>query len=339
MGRRFQRDGSIDDLDRAIALNTRLTEQPVGSRQVRAAALANLGVDLLWRHDLLGVDADLDRAAEVLVQAVETVPPGSPDRARHLTSLGNALSRRAGRTGTRADADHAVQTLQAAVDATPAEAFERANRLNNLGLGQLRRYGITGRLKHLDEAVDTLDAGLRATSADAPGYAWRAGNLAHALELRTRRTGRRDDLDRGRALLRESAERSLTVSVEAALKAAVVWAEWAADRDDWPEAAQAYLVGVEASERLFRTQLSRGHKETWLRAAADLFPETAHALLRAGDPTAAVTVLELGRARMLSEAIDRDRTDLANLPTPSLRDRYLAAATRLRELEAETLPS
>jgi tetratricopeptide (TPR) repeat protein len=336
LARRFQRDGRLDDLNRAIAIDESLAEQPPSDRTPRSTVLGNHGTNLLTRYEMTHEPGDLRQAIEALTQAVQVAMPGSTDLARHLTTLGNALGEQAATSRRRKDADKAIRVLTAAVEATSQGSLERANRLNNLGAGYLRRYSITGRLRHLDEAIKTLEEGLRATAADAPGYAWRASNLAYALSLRHRRRHNQNDLERAASLFRDSTARNLAVRLESGLHTAQLWGSWAAERLNWPEAAEAYKLGLEATERLFQVQLVRGHKEAWLREVGQLFHSAAYALLEAGDPADAVTALELGRARLLSEAIERERAELdqlAEMGRGSLRDRYLTAASRLRELD------
>jgi tetratricopeptide (TPR) repeat protein len=302
------------------------------------AILANSGTHLVERFEVTADPDDLLRGIEALEGAVSA--PGKPrhpdDHARYVSGLGVALTMLADLTGRRRDANRAVEVLREGVAGTEPHSFQYGNRLNNLGGGYLRRYLITGRLKHLDEAIATFEAALAATAADSPGHAWRTTNLANALELRHERRRDPRDLERASTLLRDSTFRNLDVNVVIALRTAISWGDRVAERLDWPRAAEAYVLGIEASERLFRAQGMRGHKETWLRETGQLFPNAAYALLRTGDPAAAVQAFDLGRARLLSEVIERDRTAvdrLAELGHESLRDRFVAAAARVLELE------
>ena len=56
-----------------------------------------------------------------------------------------------------------------------------------------------------------------------------------------------------------------------------------------------------------------GAKQTWLGAAQGLAVAAAYALARIGAPAAGFLALERGRARVLTEAIQRDRADLADV--------------------------
>jgi tetratricopeptide (TPR) repeat protein len=336
--RRFRRDGNLADLDRAIELDERLMAQPVTRLDLAAAIRANAGTHLAERFEVTENRDDLERGIAALEEAVSSAAALHPDdHARFVGSLGAALTELARVTGRRADANRAIDALRQAVAGTDPHSFEYANRLNNLGAGYARRYLITARNKHLDEAIAAYEAALAATAADAPSHAWRTTNLAHALEMRHGRRRDPRDLERATTLLRDSTTRNLDVNVVVALRTAISWGDRVAERSDWPQAAEAYLLGIEASERLFRAQGVRGHKETWLRETGQLFPNAALALLGAGEPVAAVRAFDLGRARLLSEVIERDRIAidrLVELGHEELHDRFVAAAARVLELES-----
>jgi CHAT domain-containing protein len=102
---------------------------------------------------------------------------------------------------------------------------------------------------------------------------------------------------------------------------------------------EAYGLGLEAMDRLFRVQLLRRHRETWLLAAEGLPLRAAYALAADGDPAAAAVTVERGRALLLSDALERDRADLEHLPAAQqgLVDRYRQAADRVDHLERAEL--
>jgi tetratricopeptide (TPR) repeat protein len=335
--RRFRRDGTLADLDRAISIDELLLAREVTRPDLVAAILANAGMHLSERFEVTADRTDLERGIELLRRAVAAPGSAAYDHARFVSALGIGLTELAGLTGRRADANAAISSLRSAVAATDVNSFEYANRLNNLGAGYLRRALITGRTKHLNDAISTFEAALTATAADAPSHAWRTTNLAQALEFRGEWRADPRDLERATTLLRDSTTRNLDVNVVVALRTAMSWGDRVAARSDWQRAAEAYLLGLEASERLFRAQGVRGHKETWLRETGQLFPNAAHAFLRVGDATAAVQAFDLGRARLLSEVIERDRTAvdrLVELGHEGLHDRFVAAVARVYELES-----
>ena len=177
---------------------------------------------------------------------------------------------------------------------------------------------------------------MRATSPAAPGLADRLCNLAQALEVRHARTARSQDLERAVEAYRRSCRLATQASSEVALIAGRCWGMWALDRHAWDEAAEALGHAASATEQLTRTQLTRQATETWLAAAVDVFPAAAFAAAALGQRDAAVTYLEQGRTRLLSEALRRTHVDLDELRRlrPALARAFRVAADRVSALES-----
>jgi hypothetical protein len=110
-----------------------------------------------------------------------------------------------------------------------------------------------------------------------------------------------------------------------------------ATRQDWSRAGDVLLEGLDALDRLQRVQFSTASKEAWLTMAGDLHILGAEALLRAARVGDAVTTIERGRARLLGEALNRDRAALRELEQTGnerLVERYRTAAEHVRLLSA-----
>ena len=90
-------------------------------------------------------------------------------------------------------------------------------------------------------------------------------------------------------------------------------------------------------ETLYQASLSRNSQEAEIEETDDLFRRAAFALAQSTDLTAAVVTLERGRARGLSDTLERDRADLAQIETlaPDLYQAYLKAVEDLRQLEMD----
>jgi CHAT domain-containing protein len=90
---------------------------------------------------------------------------------------------------------------------------------------------------------------------------------------------------------------------------------------------------------LVNVQLGHAAKESWLREAQGLPSQAAYAIARADANRAmeAVVVLEQGRAYLLTEALERERADLAALQQthPAVHQQYRDAAERAAMLEAQ----
>jgi CHAT domain-containing protein/tetratricopeptide (TPR) repeat protein len=114
----------------------------------------------------------------------------------------------------------------------------------------------------------------------------------------------------------------------------------------WQEAVASYRIALQATEELYQASLLRRSKEAELGQTADLYRRAAYAFARSDDLKRAVVALEQGRARLLAEALERDRADLEALKSThsELYDGYIDTASRIagltrREMRAETLPS
>ena len=109
------------------------------------------------------------------------------------------------------------------------------------------------------------------------------------------------------------------------------------DQQRWPEAVGIYDQAVEASEILYQSATLLDSKAASLSETADLPRRAAYAFARTGDLPKAILTLEQGRARGLSESLDRDRANLTELQStnPNLYDQYQNTTSELRTLEIQ----
>jgi CHAT domain-containing protein len=105
----------------------------------------------------------------------------------------------------------------------------------------------------------------------------------------------------------------------------------------WTEAVAAYKQAIQATELLYQASILRSSQEVELVETDNLFRQAAFAQAKANDLQAAVVTLERGRARGLSETLERDRADLTQLATlsPDGYQQYQTAVEALRQLESE----
>ncbi|MDJ0707665.1 MAG: CHAT domain-containing protein [Leptolyngbyaceae cyanobacterium MO_188.B28] len=109
------------------------------------------------------------------------------------------------------------------------------------------------------------------------------------------------------------------------------------DQQCWQESVPIYQKALQAAETLYQSSILLEGKANELAETADLPRRAAYALARCGDLQAAVLTLEQGRARGLSETLDRDRADLSQLQQthPHLYDQYQDVTNQLRNLETQ----
>ncbi|KAL8367940.1 hypothetical protein RB599_003723 [Gaeumannomyces hyphopodioides] len=196
LGRRFDRTGSMDDLNRAVEVTDMAVDATPQDHPDRAAILNNLGGWLGRRFDRTGSMDDLNRAVEVTDMAVDATPQDHPDRAGRLINLGGWLGRRFERTGSMDDLNRTVEVADMAVDATPQNHPDRAGRLNNLGSLLGTRFERTGSMNDLNRAVEIVDTVVNITPQNHPDRARCLYNLGNQLGRRFQRIGSMDDLNR-----------------------------------------------------------------------------------------------------------------------------------------------
>ncbi|RYP43130.1 hypothetical protein DL770_011836 [Monosporascus sp. CRB-9-2] len=103
LGRRFERTGSMDDLNRAVDVADMAVDATPQDHPDRASMFNNLGNLLGRRFERTGSIDDLNRAVDVADMAVNATPQDHPDRAAIFNNLGNLLSSRFERTGSMDD--------------------------------------------------------------------------------------------------------------------------------------------------------------------------------------------------------------------------------------------
>jgi len=106
------------------------------------------------------------------------------------------------------------------------------------------------------------------------------------------------------------------------------------DRGKWREAISAYWLALSASDRLYHQAVTEAGKRAEIGRVGEVTHPIAYALAQAGDLKEAVLALERGRARLLAEALSRDRAMLDGICDQD-RKKYEDAVRRIRALESE----
>ncbi len=260
---RYDLRGSLDDLEEGIRLARRAQRLTRGS-VLHDTGLGILGAILRRRYVRTHDRRDIDSAIRMLDADAKANTDANPDSvAVRQTNLGNALLDRDGFVGDQADLQPAIEAQQRAVElSTPADR-QFPHRLNNLGNSLLSAFEATGDRRYLDDGLQAYLDAVEYTPAGAPETPSRAYNLANALLARIQVANVRGDVGRARDAYRMAAQ-GIHQWPEWALASARAWASWATSRHAWVEAAEAYDQGLRAMSQLFRTQLTRSSKETWL---------------------------------------------------------------------------
>jgi CHAT domain-containing protein len=336
---RYARTGEVDDLERAIEVYEQAVERTTTGSPDLPSILNNLANGLRDRYARTGKQDNLAWAIEVCKQAVEQTPSGSPDLPGYLNNLGTGLRTRYAQTGWLGDLERAIEAHEQAVEQTPSGSPDLPSRLNNLGNGLRDRYARTGELADLERAIEAHEQAVEQTPPGSPDLPYCLNSLGNGLRDHYARTGELSGLARAVEVYETACQKGQDTAIEESLRAARNWGGWAYQREEWAEAGRAYGYGMTAIERLYRVQPTRRAKETWLQEARGNPARAGYAIARAGDLTNAVLALERGRARLLSEILERDRADLSALEQAH-PDRYAAyrrAADRVAALSGQEL--
>ena len=321
---RFGVLGTIDDLQQAIQAKERQRSLP-DLLHSREAVDAGLGSMLLARWAILNDRADLDRAVLLLSAMSERDEAGPGDH----SVLGNALMQRYELTDERDDLLAAVREHEAAVTMTSAKDWRLADRHNNAGNSRLSMYRRHGDAHDHQRAVSHYRLAAERSPADSPLRVTYLLNLGSALST----PGDAYSEEGARDAFRRACLEGRRLGTDMALRASREWGMWAASRQEWEEAVEAFAAGLDAIDLLLRRQLLRVEKEAWLRTATGLTTEAALALAITGRTAEAATCIERGRARLLSETLERDHADLRDLSRnghDELAVSYRAASEKLR---------
>ncbi|MBD2552111.1 CHAT domain-containing protein [Limnothrix sp. FACHB-708] len=105
---------------------------------------------------------------------------------------------------------------------------------------------------------------------------------------------------------------------------------------NWDAATQAYGQALAAAENLYQACTLLDSQAGELKETGDLPRRAAYAYAKIGQLDQAVATIERGRARGLSERLQRDRADLVQLQQqrPDLFDRYRDITNQLQNLES-----
>jgi tetratricopeptide (TPR) repeat protein len=333
---RFDLAGQIADIDEAVAGLAVAVDASAPDSPARPSRLNNLAIALRLRHlRRRGGRADLDRAVAAFEDALSATRESDPDWPAYQANLGNALHQRFDVTGDSRDLDRAVEHFEKALGRKPPSSPDRPMYLNNLSATLSTRAELANEPADLRRAVELLHEGLALTPGSSIRRAGLLVNLGNATSELFDRLGDPNDRAAAQDAYRLATRDQIEASPGDALAAARNWSEWAARRQAWSEAVEGYSIGEQAAERLFRTQLVRAHKVSWLRDADGLAVVGALAHAARAELRGAVLALELGRARLYAERLEREHADLGRLQTrrEDLALRYRAAAAHVGRLE------
>jgi CHAT domain-containing protein len=331
-----------DNLELALAAYQRALEVRTREAFPQDWAATQNNLALAYRNRIRGERADnLELALTAFERALEVHTRDAFPQQWAATQNNLALAYSDRIRGERADnLELSITACERALEVRTREAFPQdwAATQNNLALAYSDR--IRGeRADNLELAIAAYQRALEVRTREAFPQDWAMTQNNLALAYRNRIWGERaDNLE----LAIAAYERALEVyTCEAfprdCLRTARNLANLHFDQQTWAKAAIAYTKALEAGEILYQSAILLDGKAAELAETSNLPRRAAYALARSGDLQASVVSLERGRARGLSDTLDRDRADLTALQqvAPSLYTQYTAITTQLRDFETQ----
>ena len=274
-----------------------------------------------------GEPGALRQAVECLRQAQTVADRLEPARQAIIKEqLGRTLFRLA--EDSPSAVQQAVGYLEAALQVFTADSApaQWARVMTNLGEVQL----VAG---DRDKAISSLRAALTVRTREATPLDWAKTQTSLGEAYATGR-----DYQRAEACFGSAADVFRSCGFLAWWRTASTGlAEARVNQEDWSGAVRAFTDALEAAERIYEQLVLPTSKEAQLEHLGRVPAAAAYAAVRAGDPAIAARWLELGRARMLGDALARDRADLALLRQldPAVAARFEAALNDQRRMEDE----
>ncbi|KPL84709.1 hypothetical protein SE15_06680, partial [Thermanaerothrix daxensis] len=303
-------------------------------------ALGNLW---LRRYERSGEEAHAQAAEAHYENALEVrrreVAPADWAMTEH--ALGNLWLRRYERSGEEAHAQAAEAHLRNALQEYRREVApsQWATVQHSLGNLWLRRYERSGEEAHAQAAEAHYRNALEVRRREVAPSHWATvqHSLGNLFARRYERSGEEAHAQAAEAhylaVLSQNETSPLPSIFPFRSHAALTRLYFR--QKDWAASVRHFIQVNTRLTELLAWQNFRSGKESWLRETRGLAAQAAFAHLRLGQPVAAVEALESGRARLLGEALERQRRDLENLAAlgrGDLHERYREAAQRYDEL-------
>jgi CHAT domain-containing protein len=336
------RGEQADNLERAIAAYEQALRVRTRDAFPEQWAATKNNLANVYKNRIRGERADnLERAIAAYEQALQIRTHNAfPEQwATTKNNLANAYKNRI--RGEQADnLEQAISLYEQALQIYTRNAFPKqwATAQNNLATTYSDR--IRGeRTDNLEQAIDAYQQALQVyTYEDFPeDWAGLQNNLAAAYSDRIQ--GERTDnikwaIDAYQQALQI---RTRDAFPEDCRRTAQNLGNLHFQEEAWDAAVNAYQIGTAAAEALYQSSISYDGKGDELKSIADIPSRLAYAQAQLGNIQTAVLTLEQSRARGLSESLDRDRADLAQLQTldPKLYTDYQNITQQLRDLESQ----
>lgn len=194
--RRYERQGSINDLCQAIETLERAVATVPQNHPDRATCLPSLAMALGGRYERNGAANDLDRAISFMEEAISLLPQDDINRPVHLVDLSTLLRMRGERTWFMVDLEASITAAKDSLASANSDHPRRSFMLLGLGIALALRFFRAGSSDDIDESIRLLEEAAEMTSKNPLNHALILANLGNACNWRYQRTGSMDDLNR-----------------------------------------------------------------------------------------------------------------------------------------------
>jgi CHAT domain-containing protein len=329
-----------DNIEQAIATYKQALTVTTQAAMPFEWAQTTMNLANAYKNRIKGDRADnIEQAIAAYKQALTVMTQAAMpiDWAQTTNNLANAYKNRI--KGDRADnIEQAIAAYEQALTVMTQAAMPIDWAQTTMNLATAYSDRIKGdRAENIEQAIAAYEQALTVMTQAAMPFEWATttNNLANAYKNRIK-GDRAENIEQAIANYRSS----LTIFEPARLpedcrRTARSLANLYSDQQRWPEAVATHHLALDAAEILYQSATLLDSKAASLSKTADLPRRAGYAFARTGDLPKAVLTLEQGRARGLSESLDRDRANLTELQSthPSLYRQYQDITYQLRDLE------
>lgn len=179
---KFERTGSLKDLDEAIICDTEATADETDP--TRTTYCRDLGNALLSKYERLGIWEDLIQAIDSLELSLRIAKnPNIKSNASTINCLGKALKTKYHRTQSLDDLDIAIQYYRSIMPDTATDGAKPLH-LNNYANTLTLRSDAVGSMKDLHNTIQLYETTFNLTPVDHPDRPMYQTDLANSFHIR-----------------------------------------------------------------------------------------------------------------------------------------------------------
>jgi CHAT domain-containing protein/tetratricopeptide (TPR) repeat protein len=317
-----QRDDRVGNIERALELYSEAETVISREKEPRRYALLLCNYAIAYRNRLLGKKSEnLGHAILACETALQNLPTDDSQEAKVniFSTLGSILHERAELSPIHAqDIERAIDYYQQALRLLrePTDPSLHRAVLSGLGNAYIGRAKLLNQPEDYARAIRVQRRALRLVSSADFKIEWAQmmHNLGVSYKCRAELTSQSNDWQRAihhfRKALKEFDPKSFPEDCRRT--AGDLGKIYFAQRR-WSRAVSVYRLALKSADILYEGSVLPTSKEVELESAAILHHRMAYALARIGRLREAAAVLENGRARSLSEALEKQQTDLSNV--------------------------